>query len=297
MIKTVLSLALIFTVFQADAQLSCKQLFKLETELRYSSSTSEKKQLYTLYPNYRKLVERTLENIENFRPTNENPILDISEINLLKWHEQNVRAREVLPESMKKQIVDVHNLLSNTEAMKIYIQKLLEDVGVLMMKESDKMVYAVSAESPSSFQLTQHKVTKRYYLENGQADHNSFRRVLVNRILARDQKISVILPQKHGGFSNNKTKNYKFPDFFDVVRRGPFFDLEFNKRSAHGQDIHLLQMDYVDQALTDRKAFWEYLTNVNEGVWAWDPLFDAFDRSYRQPEFLGPLLRSTLPLN
>jgi hypothetical protein len=226
---------------------------------------------------------------------NENPIADISEVNLIKWHEQNARAREVLPDSMKKQIVDAHNLLSNAEAMKSYIQKLLEDVGVLMMKEADKMVYAVSLES--AFELTSQKVTKRSYLENGQADHNSFRRVLVNRILARDQKISVILRQQHGGFDGNKTKNYNFPGFFDVVRRGPFFDLYFKKRTPHGQDIHLLQMDYVDQVLTDRKAFWEYVTNVNEGIWVWDPLFDAFDRSYRHPEFLGPLLRQTLPFN
>lgn len=301
MSRTVLNLILVLTLLPcfASASLKCQNLFVRNYSSKYTAKALEVAKLYEDYPAYKKLVTATLENIRTNEPSNTKPAAELEDMIFYNTvPEIREIERNISPE-VKKDLIVTYNALENKFMLIKYIKTLLEDAGVLMMKEADQKILKRFDMENAQSQLTTEKTTKRHYLEIGQVDHNSLKRVLTNRILARGDKLSVILRKEHGSYDKNKTHNYKHDDFFGVLRVGPFFDLEFRKGQAHGQDVHLLQMDYVEQVLSNRKEFWLYVTGAtaeNKQAWAWDRLFDGWDSSYRQPEFLGPILRQTLPI-
>lgn len=281
------------------ASLKCQNLFEGLKEKKYSSKEADVKRLYELYPNYKKLVIETLENIRLNEPNSGKPAQKFNEMSIYNLDPAIREVENTLSPTLKRNILAVYNALENKFMLIKYTKVLLEDAGVLMMKEADKMVLKrIDMTNPQS-PLSKEKITKRHYLEMGQVDHNSLRRILTDRILSRGDKMSVILKKEHGSYNKNKTRNYNHEDFFGVLRIGPFFDLEFKKGQDHGQDVHLLQMDFVEQVLTDRHEFWRFVvgaTPENRQGWAWSLLFDGFDYTYRHPEFVGPVLRKTLPV-
>ena len=243
-------LALVTIPCVSAANIQCKNLFTRVTELRYAASASEVAKLYESFPEYRKLVLETLETIRINEPATTKPAFTLED---MVFYESASNLREIeknISPEVKKDILAVYNVLHNKFMLIKYTKQLLEDVGVLMMKEADLLVLKRTDMHNAQSDFTSQKITKRHYLEIGQADHNSLRRVLTNRVLARGDQMSIILSKEHGSYDKNKTRNYRHDDFFDVLRRGPFFDLEFRKGQAHGQDAHLLQMDFVEQVLT-----------------------------------------------
>lgn len=297
--KLVCILIFLTTSSVSLAASQCRNLFLKPIELRYSANKSEVAALYESFPEYKKLVQATLEEIRTTDPVASKPAESLQDMVFFTSTYDVPKIESSLSPTLRKDLIAVYNALQNKFLLIKYTKALLEDAGVLMMKEADSLVLKrIDMHNPQS-RFGSEKTTKRHYLEVGQVDHNSLKRVLTNRILARGDKMSVILRKEHGSYDTNKTRNYRHDDFFGVLRRGPFFDLEFRKGDLHGQDVHLFQMDYVEQVLTNRKEFWLYVTGAtqeNKQGWAWDKLFDGFDASYRQPEFLGPILRETLPI-
>lgn len=271
--------------------------------LKYKASAHEIAHLHKKYPKILELINQTLENIENeILLSTIVPISSLSEMKIVRGLSPNVSVSSqllelsrTLPDGLQQEIVDVHNLFISKDAFKKYIYDLMNDVGVLMMKEADQLTPGrKKIQDPTSEKSS--PVKKKKYLLAGAIDRNSLLRVLVNRAKSRGDKIGFI-PKT--GFSKNSTRSYKYSEFWDVPRGGPFFDQFFDEDERHGQETHLLQMDFAEVVLdpTRRRDFWDYATSPNQGSWVWDTLFDGREFNFREPEFISPLLQKTLPLH
>lgn len=143
-------------------------------------------------------------------------------------------------------------------------------------------------------------VTKQDLLKDGMLDRHSLTSILVRRAQESGERIGVI--PNRGNYNGNSTKNWRFDRFHLVPEKGPFFDNKFGRHGAHGQDIHLVQMDIVRSEIhraTNGKpeVFWNFVANDPRGAKLWDNLFDSFQRDFTSPEQIGPLLRRHLPVH
>lgn len=142
--------------------------------------------------------------------------------------------------------------------------------------------------------------TKGEMLEKGMLDRQSILAVLVQRAKDSGERVGVI--PMAGSFDRNTTRAWKFERFHQVPQKGPFFDNYFPRHSNHGQDIHLVQMDYIRDVVVKAtngkpEVFWNYVANDPAGAKIWDRLFDSFSSNFTSPEFIGPLLRRHLPVH
>jgi len=294
--------ALVLAPAVSPAAPVCSGVFELAPKLKYKATAEEVAALHAAYPKYVQLIEKTLANIDQLSLSPSIvPIIKVTDMKSVRgatadWN--NPAVIDALPESLKKQIIDVHNLMLNKQALKDYIVDLMNDIGVLMMKEKNRETLGRdNLEQPLSAKNTT-KTKKEDFLQAGAVDRNSMLKVLVSRVRSRGDQITVILSGPKGGFDSNKTKTQKYAQFWEVPRKGPFFDLYFGAGSSHGQEKHLLQMDFVEKALdpVNRREFWDYVTSTNQGSWAWDTMFDGTNSTFMHPEHIGPMLNKTLPL-
>lgn len=203
-----------------------------------------------------------------------------------------------LPINLQKTLVEVYNSLHNKTAFIDYLKTLYVDTAVHMMSRSDSLVKSSKDLVELYPELaTEKKVKMQYYLEAGLLERNALLRVLVHRARARGQQFAYILPRVN--YNYNKTKSMKFNNFFEVPFHGPFIDGYFTQKSSHGQDTHLIQMDYVADLIFkttegNPRIFWDYATR--DATWVWDTFFDATDGSLRHPEYLGPKIQKYFPV-
>ncbi|MBY0553076.1 hypothetical protein K2P97_01015 [bacterium] len=286
------------TVPHASAQVRCYSLFSITQPYLYKASRAEIKALYKAYPKIKDNISKMYNDIVGINMA-KNPVTTIEEIQqsgTLRSYTVNDTNKpdwiQNMDADLKKQIIDAHNQLTDKQAFATYLTVLYKEAAVYMMKNKDQPTSKIADFKNSASAPLTEKTTKEEFLLNGIIDHHSLAKVLVNRIRSRGDRIAVI-PQV--GFTNT-TKTQNFPRFYQVPARGPFFDRVFGRLSGHGQEVHLLQMDYVEGALTNREQFWHYSTKENRGDWVWDSLFDGMNRTIMHPEYIGPILRKHIPL-
>lgn len=283
----------------SQANLRCHNLFKNKRPPQYQATVDEVVQLLQFYPKFEENINKMIEAIRVI-PISKKPITRIEEIGeqgSLRSYSYGDAVNRIKFENfdtdLKKQIIDVYNLLLNQEQFASYLKTLVLDAAVLMMKNNDQTTFKISdISNPLSAKLAV-KTTKEEFLLAGRIDHQSLVKVLVDRIKSRGDKLAVI-PKK--GFSGNNTKTMKFGAFYEVLAYGPFFDRVFSINSSHGQERHLLQMDYVELALSNREQFWYNASKKGSGDSMWDTLFDGTNSTFMHPEFFGPYVSKHIPL-
>lgn len=281
---------------------SCSSLKDKLNSPVYRATESEIRSLNRRYPKIRQNVEKTVQAIMAMNIAKE-PITRLGQIkeqgSLRSFNTNDMSDPDKLANlnpRLKRQILNVYNLLLDKQQFASYVRQLMLDTAVLMMKNQDQSTFRLeNMEQPLSAK-TNERTTKREFLLLGQIDHQSMMKVLVGRVRDRGDDIAVILSGQRGGFENNTTRTQRYENFYEVPARGPFIDLYFGRGSSHGQEGHLLQMDFVEQILTNRRQFWSYATNKGSGDWVWDSLFDGTNSTLMHPEFFGPVLRRTIPL-
>ena len=223
------------------------------------------------------------------------PINGLEEITLRSYTENDTRKPDwiqTLNPILKTEIISAYNRLVDKQALAKYLTDLYKETAVHMMKNKGQSTSRISDfKNPASEVLTE-KTTKEEFLLNGQLDHQSMMKIIVNRIRSRGDQVAFI--PESGIINRTKTQNY--PKFYQVPARGPFFDRVFRRASGHGQEVHLLQMDYVERALASREQFWYYVTKEGRGDWVWDTLFDGMNNTIMHPEYIGPIIRRYIPL-
>ncbi|MES3037617.1 MAG: hypothetical protein V4736_06890 [Bdellovibrionota bacterium] len=202
-----------------------------------------------------------------------------------------------LPKEVKGSLLAVHNALRDTPAFREYLKTLLYDVAVEMSKNREALIRELGGPQGQYRLSAKPTVTKLSYLEAGNFDHQALMKVLIHRVRARNE--SMVVLQKNNKMSSWETGTKRYGRFFEVPRQGPFLDRAF-VGSSHGQDAHLIQMDYLSSVISratngNPKIFYNYVTSP-KGTWAWDGLFDSFSKGWMSPEYVNKELRVYLPL-
>lgn len=300
----VLFLALfIFSVSEVTlAGPSCANLAERLNLPPHRALRSEVAALYRRFPQIRQNIDAAARDVARMSigKTPVNRLAQIGEQGTIRSFNSNNdwsagRISE-LPARLKRQIIDVHNLLLDRAQFSQYVRELMIDTAVLMMKNETQSTFRLTDMNNPQSSPTRNRTTKAEFLQNGQIDHQSLMTVLVARVRERGDEIAVILGSERGGFENNNTRTQRYDHFYQVPARGPFIDRYFSRGSAHGQETHLLQMDFVEVVLTNRRQFWDYATDRGTGEWVWDSLFDGTNGTIMHPEHFGPILRRHIPL-
>jgi hypothetical protein len=288
----------------AMAQVACGQVL-LESPAGISSfkaTAQERAELLAKYPQFAEQIEKAVLGILNKKIPVET-VADVTDIpnktQIRKSFSEQIDFNNIDP-IVAQTIVGVFNRLRNQQELATYVRELMQDAGVYMMKNPDHQTNQIANFPNVKGELIKgQKITKQVFLDAGIIDHHSLLIVLVHRIRERGDKIAVI--PKKGNYNGNKTKTMRFTRFWDVPKWGPFFDFAFARHNRHGQDVHLLQMDFVEPLIRDLTAnqpriFWDYVTS-EKGSWVWDTMFDGTNSDYMHPETLGPLVREYIPLH
>ena len=206
------------------------------------------------------------------------------------------------PKEVRAAIQEVYKKLNDPKAMADYSDQLAREALGHMHLNSSARTRAVefNQHGVAGAYLKDKYTTKDELLKKGTLDRQSVLAVLVRRAQDAGENIAII--PSTGSFNKNTTRTWKFDNFYQVPRKGPFFDNEFPRHGGHGQDIHFLQMDYVRDVIAkatngNPRLFWDYIGSNRHGHEFWDEVFDSFARNYTSPEYLGPLLRQHLPLH
>ncbi|MES3036747.1 MAG: hypothetical protein V4736_02475, partial [Bdellovibrionota bacterium] len=263
--------------------------------------------LKTKYPLFKDSIQKAyneLSNITAEASMDAGPITKVSEIkeriNISDLNQSyNLEKLQALDPRAQEALVAVYNKLMDKKGMAAYVQKLMEDSAVEMARNPDARTRQLQNFPGSPSNVPGAYTTKKEFLEKGQLDHQSLVKVLVHRFRGRGEKIGII--PKVGNYNGNVSKSQKYNDFYKVPARGGFFDKYFSAGSGHGQDVHLLQMDYVADVIFEKtggntELFWDYVTTRGTGDWVWDTMFDGWGSKYMSPEFTGSTMRKYIPL-
>ena len=288
----------LLTASFSEAGVRCYSLFSSTRPYQYQAKAYEVEQLYKAYPKFRETINTMTDAILSVAIT-KTPISRIEQIQeqgSLRSYSANDATNpenlKTIDPNLQKQIIEAYNLLLNRDEFSKYLKQLVLDSAVLMMKTKNQSTYKVADINNPLSEKLQEKTTRDEFLKAGRIDHHSLVKVLVDRIKSRGDRVSII---PSVGYTN-RTKTMNFDTFYKVPRHGPFFDNVFPVGSSHGQEGHLLQMDYVERALTDREQFWNYTTKIERGDWVWDTLFDGMNSTIMHPEFIGPIIRQHIPI-
>lgn len=285
---------------------SCTHLFFGQFKIEKVKRT-EVQQLAAEYPQFMENVRRAKQAILGAQFSMQ-PIADVTEMPSRTGlrGQGNAESLAALDNPLlKNAIVAVFNDMVDKPKMAKYIERLMIEAGVYMLRNKNNRTREVQdptrAASPNAPNLY---TTKEEFLKRGRIDHQSLLYVITHRVRSRGQKIAYIMP--NGNFNSNSSRTQRYATFFQVPARGPFIDGAFGGGSSHGQDVHLIQMDYVADTVakaTENKSdiFWNYATDDSvaqpqRGTWVWDTLFDGMNSTFMHPEYLGPLLRQELPV-
>ena len=168
-------------------------------------------------------------------------------------------------------IKEIYNLNQDREAFASYIESLIYDTAFFMSNRS----------RPSDLQS----------LSEGKIPRNEAVRVVVSRYISRGDEIGVI---KKSQSNNNE-------HFRKVVNKSGIFDWAFVEGQLHGQDVHLLQVDFAYSTIYkatsgDTRIFWDYIGS-KKGIWFWYDLFDSSTLNPTRPEVFGPHVRRYIPFH
>jgi len=296
-------LGLLFFSFTASAEESCAVQFRALAE----NAAISAEEVFQKYPKLRDNADKMNAAIlEKNYPGKVSTIEEIFSRGIRNYNGGDggeLAKLKALPEDLQRTIIAVYNRLLDKQAMAAYTQTLLTDTAVEMAKRPQARTRAITNFPAVNGEIIPKQYTnKEAFLLEGITDRASILKVLVHRIHDRGEEIAFILPNSKGQFSGNNTKNMKFENFYQVPGRGPFIDAGFGRHSSHGQDIHLMQMDYVADVIAEEtggnpRLFWDYATKKGTGDWIWDTMFDGMNSTYMHPEHIGPLLRNHLPLH
>lgn len=292
--------------FPALAARQCSDLFFGDYRVQRPART-ELQQLAQEYPQFMENVRIAKQSILDSNFTME-PITDVQQISA----RTSIRGRgnpsslaERNDAVLNQTVVNVFNDLVNKRKMANYVEKLMIDAGIYMLRNKQNRTREVQDPNRATSQYAPNSyTTKEEFLKRGRIDHHSVLYILSHRIRARGENIAYILP--NGNYSGNSSRTQRYETFFQVPRRGPFIDGAFGRASSHGQDVHLVQMDYISETLAkstnnNPKIFWDYaLHEANDstaGTWVWDTFFDGMNGTFMHPEFLGPKLQQHLPVH
>ncbi|MES3036748.1 MAG: hypothetical protein V4736_02480 [Bdellovibrionota bacterium] len=272
------------------------------------ASKEEIADLFAKYPAFKPAIALAHKKIsETSLALPDQPITDIQQVETgsIRNYDASYSPEKLaaLDPRLKDTLIAVFNALKDKKGLANYTKKLMQDAAVEMAKTPSARTRELKNFPPendySGPDHTANYTTKKQYLELGQLDHQSLLKVLVHRIRNRGGRISYI-PER-GNYNENTTRTQKFNDFYNVPKHGPFIDKAFGPGDSHGQDVHLLQMDYVAEIVFKKtkgnpQLFWDYVNTRGTGGWAWDTMFDGMNGTWMEPEKIGPVLRQHIPL-
>lgn len=171
-------------------------------------------------------------------------------------------------EEIQNTVVAVYNRMNDSKAFARYVQDLLIETAQFMKDRGRE----------EDLQL----------LEQGRVTRAAALKVVILRMKKRNIEVTALRTEIDRKDFQNHVKSMAFIDY-------PFYG------NRHGRDTHLLQVDFVYDAVYKSMngkplEFYQFLGSP-KGIWFWFDLFDAqFESDFRYPEFFSPRVRSTIPM-